>query len=77
MSFSNSNNINLLDFKKLTLVLSVTKLINSSLSIPFFSPNRVLGFNKLIDFLKISLNKVTLTLSPDFFNFPFSLASEK
>ena len=45
--------------------------------IPFLSPKRFFGFNKLIDLVKISLNKVILTLSPDFFNFPFNLASEK
>ena len=69
--------MNLLDFKKLTLVLSVIKFINSYLSIPFLLPNKFFGFNKLKDFIKSSLNKFILTLSPDFFNFPFNLASEK
>ena len=68
--------MNLLDLRKFIFVLSVMKLIALFLSIPFFSANRFLGFNKFIVLLKISLKIVTLTLSPLFLSFPFNFASE-
>ena len=68
--------MNLLDFNKFTFALSVIKLIRSSNLIPFFCPNRFFGFSNSVDFLNNSLNKGTLTLSPDFFSLPFNLASE-
>ena len=43
---------------------------------PFFSPKKFFGFNKLTDLLKTSLKRVTRTLSPLFLSLPFNLASE-
>ena len=50
--------MNLLDLRKFIFALSVMKLIALFFSIPFFSANRFLGFNKFILLLKISLKIV-------------------
>ena len=68
--------MNLLDFKKITFALSVMKLIILFLSTPFFSAKKFFGLSNKKAFLKISLNKSTLTLSPLFLSFPLSFASE-
>ena len=68
--------MNLLDLRKFTFALFVIKFNASSLLIPFFSPNKLIGFNKLKILLKASLKIVTLTLSPLFLSLPFNLASE-
>ena len=69
--------MNLLDFRILTFALSVTNSISSSGFKPSFSPNKFLGLINDNVLLKISLNKVTLALSPDFLSLDLSLAFEK
>ena len=61
------------------MLIFALSVINSSILlgfIPFFSPNKFVGLINDNVLLNISLNNVTLTLSPDFLSFPFNLASE-
>ena len=68
--------MNLLDFKILIFALSVTNSITSLGFIPFFALNKFFGLIRDKVLLNISLNRVTLTLSPDFLSLPFNFASE-